>query len=178
LRKVGLCVSIKKSYCHMKEVKYLGYHISEQGISMSDEKSEAIRNWPTSQNIKKVQAFLGFANFYRWFIEGFNRVCKPLTDLFRNDSKFHWNEASDRALELLNERFSSAPILAHFDPDVPTKVETDASNFAKSGILSQLSPVDNKWHPVAFYSQKMSEAELNYDVDDKELGAIVCCFED
>jgi hypothetical protein len=100
-----------------------------------------------------------------------------LTNLFRKDTKFYWNQASNRAFELLKNRFFSAPILTHFDLDLPTKVETDASNFAKSGLLSQLSTSDNKWHLVAFYSKKMSQAELNYDDHDKELGAIVSCFE-
>jgi hypothetical protein len=178
LRIAGLYVSIKKSFFHVKEVEYLGYRISHDVISMSDEKAKAVKNWPTPRNIKEVQAFLDFANFYRQFIEGFSRICNPLTDHLRKNTKFYWNEASDRAFELLKDKFSSTPILAHFDPDLPTKVETDASNFAKSSILLQLSTSDNKWYPVAFYSKKMSQAELNYNVHDKELEAIDSCFEE
>lgn len=74
--------------------------------------------------------------------------------------------------------FFSAPILADFDPDFQTKVETDSSNFAKTRVLSQLNPVTNKWHLVAFYSKEMSPAEINYDIHDKELRAIVSCFKE
>jgi hypothetical protein len=83
---------------------------------------------------------------------------------------------SDRAFELLNDKFSSTPILTHIDPDPPTKVETEASSFTKSSILSQLSTSDNKWHPKAFSCKKMSPAKLNYDVYNNELKAIVSCF--
>lgn len=58
--------------------------------------------------------------------------------------------------------------MANFNPDFDTKMETDASNFAKSGVLSQLHSTDNKWHPVAFYSKKFSPAMCNYNIYDKE----------
>ena len=54
-------------------------------------------------------------------------------------------------------------------------LETDASDFAKGSILSQAEP-DGKWHPLAFYSKKFSPAEINYDIHDKEMSAIVDSF--
>src|SRR4051794_19620635 len=54
-------------------------------------------------------------------------------------------------------------------------METDASDLAKAGILSQLKP-DKRWHPLAFYSKKFSPAEINYDIHDKEMSAIVDSF--
>src|SRR6266568_4111998 len=74
-----LHVSIDKSFFHLKEVEYLGYQITEQGISMSEEKVEAVQEWSLPHDVKEVQDILGFANFYRRFIEGFSKVCKPLT---------------------------------------------------------------------------------------------------
>jgi len=63
-------------------------------------------------------------------------------------------------------------ILKHYDPDRPALLETDASDFAIAGILSQKFK-DGKIHPVRFVSRKLSPAELNYDVYDKEMLAIV-----
>lgn len=68
--------------------------------------------------------------------------------------------------------------MADFDSDRETKLETEASNFAKSGILSQLDPGSKRWDPVAFYSKEMSLVECNYDVHDKVLGTIVSCFKE
>src|SRR5437588_6026547 len=73
--------------------------------------------------------------------------------------------------------FTSSPILAHFDPDRPTRLETDASDFALGAILSQLCD-DGKWHPVAYHNWKFLPAEINYDVHDKEMTAIVAAFKE
>ena len=62
-----------------------------------------------------------------------------------------------------------------FNPDKRTVVETDTSNIALGGVISQPDEL-GRLHPVAFYSRKFSPAELNYDIHDKELLAIVDCF--
>jgi len=72
--------------------------------------------------------------------------------------------------------FTQAPILAHFDPIRPVILETDASDFAIGAVLSQRDD-DNRLHPVAFHSRKFQTAEINYDIHDKELLAIVDAFE-
>jgi len=61
--------------------------------------------------------------------------------------------------------FTTGLILIHFDDTRPTKLETDASDFALGAVLSQLCE-DEKWHPVAFHGRKFSPAEINYDVHD------------
>jgi hypothetical protein len=75
----------------------------------------------------------------------------------------------------LKHCFTTAPILTHFDPQRECIVETDASDFALGGTLSQVSD-DKKLHPNAFHSRKFSPAEINYEIHDKELLAIVDCF--
>jgi hypothetical protein len=72
-----LCASIKKSVFHASEVEYLGYHISKLGIAMSPEKVQTIKDWAPPRSVKYVQQFLGFANFYRRFMEGFSKVARP-----------------------------------------------------------------------------------------------------
>jgi hypothetical protein len=65
--------------------------------------------------------------------------------------------------------------LAHFDADRPTRVETDASDFALGAILSQLCD-EGKWHPVAFHRWKFQPAEINYNVHNKQMMAIMAAF--
>jgi len=81
LGKARLCVSIKKSTFHQREVEFLGYKICDRGISMTSTKVEEIRAWSTPEKVIDVQSFMGFANFYRRFIKGFSQIAKPLTDL-------------------------------------------------------------------------------------------------
>ena len=75
----------------------------------------------------------------------------------------------------MKKYFTSAPILAHFHNECSKMLETDASDLAKGAVLSQLEP-DKKWYPLAFYSKKFTLAEINYDIHDKEMSAIVDSF--
>ena len=120
---------------------------------------------------------MGFANFYRRFIEGFSKIAKPPTDLTKKSVKWNWTPVCNAAFEHLKERFTTGPILTHFDETGLTKLETDTSDFALGAILSQLSD-DDRWHPVAFHSRKFSDAKINYDVHDKEMSAIVAAFKE
>jgi hypothetical protein len=110
--------------------------------------------------MKELQSFLGFANFYRRFIAGYSKVVSGITDLLKGAQAFEWTEAANYAFEDIKKRFTTAPILRHFDPTKRMRLETDASNFGLSGILTQLYE-DGHWHPVAFASRKMQPAERN-----------------
>jgi len=98
-----------------------------------------------------VQSFMGFANFYRRFIKGFSKIAKPLTDLTKKGIKWNWTNACQAVFDELKRAFTTGPILTHFDETGPTKLETDASDFALGAVLSQLCE-DERWHPVAFHS--------------------------
>jgi len=104
-------------------------------------------------------------------------VVAPLTRLTRKDVPFTWNQEEEKAFQNLKNAFTSAPILCHFDWERPIVIETDASDFVSTGALSQ--PDENGiLHPVAFFSKKHSLAECNYEIYDKELLAILRCFEE
>ena len=144
---------------------------------MDPKKIETVKEWPQPRNLRDVQAFLGFANFYRRFILGFSTIVKPLTELTKKDQAFIWNDNCKRAFQDLKERFISAPILRWFNPDLEIMIETDASDWVLAGVLSQLYP-NGIWHPVAYFSKKHSPEECNYEIYDKELLAIIRCLEE
>jgi len=175
LRMEGLCVSIKKSTFHVREVEFLGYKISDHGISMTSKKVEEIMAWLPPQKVVDVQSVMGFANFYRQFIKGFSTIAKALTDLTKKNIKWDWTNGCQAAFDELKRAFTTGPIFTHFDETHPTKLETDASDFALGAVLSQLGE-DERWHPVAFHSRRFAPAEVNYDVHDKEMTAIVAAF--
>ncbi|KAJ1575078.1 hypothetical protein NDA15_006784 [Ustilago hordei] len=125
------------------------------------------------ESIHDIQRFLGFANFYRRFIAHFARIAKPLTALVKpieRFKKFELPEEAQQAFHKLIQAFTSAGVLQHFDYHLPTRLKTDASDFAIAGVLKQEH--EGRWHPVAFYSRKMSSAEKNYEIHDKELLAV------
>jgi hypothetical protein len=176
LQQAGLQLDIKKCEFEKTEVTYLGMIISDQGVQMDPAKVACIREWHTPRDVKDVQGFLGFANFYRRFIKEFSRTVRPLVNLTRKGERFSWTVACQNAFVKLKHSFTTAPLLRHFDPAKEIFVETDASDFVSSGILSQKDNNGNL-HPVAFMSKKHNPAECNYEIYDKELLAIVRCFE-
>ena len=155
---------------------FVGYMVSKQGIGMDPSKVNAILDWPTPKNIKEVKSFLGFANFYRKFILHYSSLTTPLTSLTRKGVKFSWSSQADEAFRALKLAFTSAPILQHFQPDLPLTIEADASDFALGCILSQPSP-DGSLRPICFYSSKFTPTKLNYPIYDKELLAVVSAFQ-
>ena len=84
----GLRVKPEKCEFHKEEVEFLGFRVGRNGIRIDPNKLQAIREWPTPKNVKEVQAFLGFANYNRQFIEGYSRKAKPLTDLTKKETQF------------------------------------------------------------------------------------------
>ena len=80
----------------LSKIRLRAVVVAPEGISMSTAKVESVKNWPVPRNVKDVQAFLGFANFYWHFIEGFRKICKPRTDLTQKDKMFEWTSHLNR----------------------------------------------------------------------------------
>ncbi|KAK6303564.1 hypothetical protein J4Q44_G00260180 [Coregonus suidteri] len=169
-----LYVKAEKCLFFQESVSFLGYQLSASGVKMEIDRVSAVRNWQTPTTVKEVQRFLGFANYYRRFIRGFGQVAAPITSLLKGGLvRLQWSAEADRAFGRLKDLFTSAPVLAHPDPALPFQVEVDASEAGIGAVLSQRSGTPLKLRPCAFYSKKLSPAEQNYDVGDRELLAVV-----
>ena len=173
LQEAGLQCDIKKSEFEQHAVKYLGYIVKAgEGLCVDPEKVEAIKTWKAPKTVKEVRSFLGFANFYRPFIPRFAELATPLTRLTKKDEVFKWDSNCQRNFEELKHLFVSAPILVHFEEERETVVEADASGWATGAVLSQRQD-DGTLAPCAYLSQRLSPAEVNYEIHDKELLAII-----
>jgi Reverse transcriptase (RNA-dependent DNA polymerase). len=173
LRKNDLFAKAEKCFFEQSSIKYLGVIISENKVQMDEEKLAGVLEWPVPTKVKQVQAFLGFANFYRRFIEDFAKMSKPLTDLTKKDRTWTWGPEQQESFEALKKAFTTAPVLRIPNDEDPFKLSTDASDFATGAVLSQQDPVTTKWHPVAFFSKSLDIHERNYEIYDKELLAII-----
>ncbi|MBW0581966.1 hypothetical protein O181_121681 [Austropuccinia psidii MF-1] len=107
---------------------------------MDQAKVQQTLNWPSPRNLKALQSFLGFANFYHHFIKNYSKKISSLTSFLKKDSCFPLNEEA---------------------------LKTNASDYALGAVLSQVS--DSGKHPIAFNRHKLIPAELNYEIHDKEL---------
>ncbi|CED85420.1 FOG: Transposon-encoded proteins with TYA, reverse transcriptase, integrase domains in various combinations [Phaffia rhodozyma] len=175
LRDHKLYAKLEKCEFDTDHWEFLGFVVSDHGVTMDKGKVQTVLDWPEPTSIKQLQAFLGFANFYRRFIPCYSRTCVALTRLRKKDVRFSFDQSARKAFETLKNSFASASVLAHFDPEKPISLETDASSFAIAGVLSQ-PDTDGRSRPIAFHSRKMNPAECNYEIYDKELLAIVDSF--
>jgi hypothetical protein len=115
---------------------------------------------------------VGFASYYREFIPNFSTIAMPLTALTKKNVPFTWTDQCEEAFKQLKALLISAPLLAQWDPDRKTILETDSSGYAVGGAISQYDD-EGVLRPVAFFSKKNNPAECNYPIHDKELLAIV-----
>ena len=178
LRDNDLFAKPEKCFFEKSSIEYLGMIISKGHIEMDPKKVSGVTEWPRPTKVKQVQAFLGFANFYRRFIKDFAKHAKPLTSLTKKDQPWVWGEEQEQAFNSLKDAFTSAPILRIPDDVNPFRLETDASDFATGAVLSQQDPTDKLWHPVAYYSKSLNIHERNYEIYDKEMLAIIRALEE
>jgi len=146
--------------------------IGPEGIKMEEGKVKGVLEWLMPKYVKDVQIFLGLANYYRRFIEGFAMVARPLHNMVKKDKKWEWTEKQEETFKELKKRFTEEPVLAAPDIDKKMRMEVDASDYAMGGVLS-MECGDGLWRPVAFLSKSLNKMERNYEIHDKEMLAII-----
>lgn len=159
------------------EITFLSFRVERDGVSMKASKCEAVKDWPKPTNVKEVQEFLGFCNFYRSLIKGYSDKSSALSDLTKKDQKWEFGPTQEECFKELKKEFDPKRIIVTHNPERPGIVEADASDKAIGAVYSQIEE-DGKLRPVAFFSKKLLLAELNYEIHDKELLAIVRAMEE
>jgi len=168
--KYNLCFKRSKYNFNMKEIPILGVVIGKGQVQTEQDKIKAVKEWKTPTKIKEVESFLGFANFYRRFIQNFSYMAKPLNKL-KGKKEWTWTEEHQKAFEELKKKIMSQLVLSLLKRKGKFRVETDALGHAIRRVLSQEQ--EGKWKPIAFLSRTMQPVERNYEIYDKKLLAIV-----
>ena len=173
LQENKLYAKLRKCEFAKQEVQYLGHIVSENSIKPEEDKIKAIKDWKQPQNQKDVMSFLGLANFYRKFIDNFSKRSIALTKLIGKNSKFQWNKEQDDTFQDIKNALCQAPVLKLPSRNGKFIVHTDASSEAIGAVLEQEDEHTKSIKPVAYYSQKLQGAQLNYPTHEKELYAII-----
>ena len=173
LKENGLKANPKKCSFYQSKIQFLGHEISSEGVSMDPAKLESILEWAQPCSGKELQSFLGLANYYRDFIPKFSYLTAPLSRLLRKDQPWNFDSDCVRSFKALKEAFAKNVVLLQPDREEAFYLECDASDYALGAVLEQRDERTGRMRPVAFYSRKFTAPELNYEIHDKELLAIV-----
>lgn len=176
LKQANLTISLSKSKFCRKSVRYLGYIVSEKGISIDMEKIRPILDYQAPKTVKDIRRLLGLANFYQKFIKNFSDITAPISDLLKKDkNKFSWTPEAQQSLELLKEALISPPILAN--PDFKTEfcIESDASDLAVGAVLTQIQ--NGQKRIIAYFSKKLNSTRRKYAAVEKECLAVLWAIE-
>ncbi len=153
-------IDIWKCKFNIEETVFLKVIVSEQDLCMNSIKVKAIVNWATFTNLKEIQDFVDFVNFYQRFIKNFSKLVKSFTQLIWKDMSFVWNEVCIEVFDNLKKQISSISVLRHFNVKHQAILKIDAFNYVKDDILSQYND-ENVLHLIVFYSKSMISAECN-----------------
>ncbi|GJP63019.1 hypothetical protein CLOP_g20071 [Closterium sp. NIES-67] len=174
LQRERFYVKLSKSEFALEKVQFLGHLVSAQGVHVDPKKIEAVRTWKTPENVKELQQFLGFANYYNRFVPQYAKIAAPLMNLLKKNTPYKWEPKHQEAVEQLKQALTSAPVLILPDPERDYVIEADASDQAVGAVLMQ--DQGNGLQPIAYLSKRLHGAELNYPIHDKEALAIIIAF--
>ena len=149
--------------------------MSADGISADPQKVEAIRNMPPPKNVHGVRSFLGMVNQLGKFTPALSELSKPLRDLLSTKNQFLWGPSQQKAFEEIKDVLTNTPVLALYDPNKFTVLQTDASNFGIAAVLFQ-EQENGDMKPVCFSSRSLTPCEQKYSTIEKEaLGVTYGC---
>lgn len=184
ISEAGVRISASKSKFFRREVEFLGYIVTREGIRTCPDKVKAIKEFPKPENLKSLRSFLGLSGFYKRFIKDYAVIAKPLTRLLEAENgnisakkskgvRIDLKEDALAAFEKLKQILSSEDVILAY-PDFEKKCEltTDASAIALGAVLAQ----DGR--PITMISRTLSATEANYAANERELLAIVWALKD
>lgn len=192
LKEFGLKLSLEKCKFFQTSVRYLGHIVSRAGVETDPQKIEALKTWPSPRNLKELRSFLGFAGYYRRFIQNFSKIVKPLNDLtagypplkkgcrFKVDGDQYlnprepfggrWTNNCQQAFETIIDKLTTAPVLGFANPKLPYVLHTDASTIGLGAALYQEQ--DGVMRIIAFASRGLSRSETRYPAHKLEFLAL------
>lgn len=175
IRAAKLTLNREKCKFCRKELKYLGYLVSGDGLRVDPDKIKAIVDIPIPRNQKEVRQFTGMASWYRRFIPNFAPRMHPLTSLLRRRSKFEWTKEAENAFHDIKSCLITAPILSCPDFAKSFTISCDASGVGIGAVLSQ--EYEQGEGVVAYASRTLTRQEQKYSATERECLAVIWAVE-
>lgn len=176
LKSAKLTINLSKSKFCCKELKYLGYLLTTEGLSVDPEKVKVIVEYPPPTSVTEVRRFLGMTGWYQRFIRTYADTAAPLTELTRKrPGKFTMTSEGLASFYLLKSALTMAPVLVNPRFDLTFTIQCDASDLAVGGVLTQ--QWEDGEHVIAYAAQKLNKCQRKYMACEKELLAVIICID-
>ena len=167
-------IRAKRSKCAFmcESVDYLGDHIDATGLHTLSSKVKAVQNAPQPKNVQELRSFLGLLHYYGKFLPNLATLLHPLNALLKSGSKWVWSTECSKAFQAAKQLLVTAPVFAHYDSELPIRLAGDASAYGIGAVISHICE-DGSERPIAFASQTLSPAEMNYPQIEKEALSLI-----
>ena len=166
-------LKLKGSKCEFfwDRVQYLGHIVSASGVETDADKISALKDWPVPTNVKEVRTFLGFAGYYRRFVENYSKIIRPLNDLLVGHSTNKKGKAKKKApawkrtasqqeaFDTVIRKLTFPPVLAYADFSKPFIFHTDSSGKGLGAVLYQGH--DGTERVIGYASRSLKPSERN-----------------
>ena len=164
---------LKRQKCefNMREVRYLGWIISADGLKPVPEKVAAVVGMREPTNVAELRALLGSVNYYQRLIPNLSSVLAPMYALLKKGAAWRWTAACRSSLEQVKAALTSGRVLMRFDQSLPLKLITDASSVGVGAALVHVLP-DGMERPICFASRTLTATEQKYAIVEKEAVAV------
>ena len=171
LEKKGLTLNGAKCEFNKRSLEFFGHIFSQEGMSPSREKVQAIRDCQPPTNVKEVRSLLGMANFCARYIKDYSSLVQPLRELTKQEVPWSWSDKEKSALDKLKDALTCETTMTYFDASKPTEIYVDGSPTGLGGILLQR---DSKGHPsiIAYGSRSLTDTESRYSQTEREALAV------
>lgn len=172
----GVTLNIEKCEFQKTRLLFLGHIIDRNGISADPSKTSAIVRMESPKSITELRRFMGMVNQLGKFSSHIAELAQPLRELLSTKNAWIWEPPQEEAFIAIKKELSQPTTLAIYDPDLPTKISSDASAYGLGAVLMQRRNSEQEWKPVAYASRFMSETEQRYSQIEKEaLGIVWAC---
>lgn len=173
IQEAGLQLNKEKCLFSQTTLTFLGHRLSPEGLQPSDGHVTAILNAPAPTDAATLRSFLGLSAWYSKFIPNYASLVEPMRALLRKNTTFKWNDEAQKSFDQVKNMVVNSPALKLFDPNKPTVVSTDASDYGLGAVLTQVNEAGEE-DTIAFASRSLSDAERKYSIVEKE--ALACVW--